>query len=264
MSENWGPPRLVALDIDGTILQVPRPVSPRVLAAIDKAVASGTHVVLATGRSVFSTTPVLEQLGLVAGEVICSNGAVRMDLATGEFRAVHRFDVGPIVEHLLELLPGAMFAVERLGLGNLTYGQLPTMIEPEWEGQVDLVTLVAEPTTRLTLFWNGHTAEELNVRLNGSGFPGITYNLDPIDPWMVAVAEGITKAAALEQLRAELGVPIEATLAIGDGGNDIEMLRWAGRGVAMGQAPDLVKAAAREVTGTFDEDGAAAVLERWF
>ena len=260
----WGPPRLIALDIDGTILRVGQPVSERVLAGIRNAMAGGTHVVLATGRSVYSTRPVLTELGLVAGEVICSNGAVRMDLATGEFRAVHEFEVAPVVDQLRELLPGAQFAVERLGSGALISGPLPTQTEPEWLRHVDFGTLVAEPTTRLTLFWKGHTAEELSVRLNGTGLAGITYNLDPVDPWLVAVAEGITKAAALEQLRAELGVPIEATLAVGDGTNDIEMLRWAGLGVAMGQAPDLVKAAAREVTGTFDEDGVAAILERWF
>jgi hydroxymethylpyrimidine pyrophosphatase-like HAD family hydrolase len=264
VTDTWGPPRLVALDIDGTILRVPEPVRPRVLAAINTAIERGAHVVLATGRSVHSTQPVLEQLGLVAGEVICSNGAVRMDLATGEYRTVHTFDATPIVDDLVELLPGAMFAVERLGTGNLVYGMPPNMIEPEWAGRVDLVSLVAEPTTRLTLFWNGHTAEELGVRLGGAVMRGVTCTFDRADPWMVAVAEGITKAAALEQLRAELGIPIEATLAVGDGDNDIAMLSWAGRGVAMGQAPDEVKAAAHEVTGTFDDDGAASILERWF
>jgi len=265
VTETWGPPRLVALDIDGTILREGQPVSPRVLTAIANAVAGGTPVVLATGRSVFSTRPVLTQLGLVAGEVVCSNGAVRMDMATGEFRAVHDFDAAPVVNQLGELLPGAMFAVERLTVGNLlTSGLLPSQVEPEWLRHVDLVTLVAEPTTRLTLFWEGHTAEELSVQLNGTVLAGVTYNLDPVGPWMVAVAEGITKAAALEQLRAELEIPIEDTLAVGDGTNDIEMLRWAGRGVAMGQAPDIVKEAAHEVTGTFDEDGLASILERWF
>jgi phosphoserine phosphatase len=252
------------LDIDGTLLQVPGLVSPRVQAAVDKAVASGAHVVLATGRSVYSTRPVLDQLGLVTGHVVCSNGAVRMDLATGEFPAVHLFDAAPVVDRLLALLPGALFAVERLGDGTFTSGPVPTQVEPEWVRHVDLPALVAEPTTRLTLYWEGHTAKELNVRLNGTMLAGVTYNLDPVDPWMVAVAEGITKAAALEQLRSELDIPAEDTLAVGDGTNDIEMLRWAGRGVAMGQAPDVVKAAAGEVTGTFDEDGVASILERWF
>jgi HAD superfamily hydrolase (TIGR01484 family) len=264
VSESWGPPRLIALDIDGTILEAGRPVSPRVLATVRNAMASGVRVVLATGRSVFSTRPVLTELGLVDGEVICSNGAVRMDMATGEYRMVHRFDAAPVVDLLRELLPGALFAVERLAEGSLTSGPVPTQTEPEWVRHVDLMTLVAEPTTRLTMYWDGHTAEELGVRLNGTRLAGITYSLDHIDPWLVAVAEGITKAAALEQLRSEWDIPIEATLAVGDGSNDIEMLRWAGRGVAMGQALEVVKAAAHEVTGTFAEDGLASILERWF
>lgn len=264
VTDNWGPPRLVALDIDGTILQVGKPISARVLASVRNAVDRGTHVILATGRSVFATMPVLTELGLPAGEIVCSNGAVRMDTASGDVIVAHRFDAKPLIDQLRELLPGARFAVERLGVGTLLNGWLPTEAEPEWTRHVDLDALVAEPTTRVTLYWDGHTAEELADRLADVGFTGVTHTLDRTGPWMVAVAEGITKGATLEQLRVELEVPADATLAVGDGDNDIEMLRWAAHGVAMGQAPDIVKAAAHEVTGTFDEDGLAAILERWF
>jgi hydroxymethylpyrimidine pyrophosphatase-like HAD family hydrolase len=257
-------PQLIALDIDGTLLSAGRPVSPRVLAGVRRAVASGAHVVLATGRSALSTRPVLAELGLVAGSALCSNGAVRMDAASGEFPLVHRFDAAPAVKLLSELLPGALFAVEQLGTASLVTGQLPGDIEVAPELIVDHDTLVLEPVTRLTAWWGGHTPAELRDRLATSMLAGVHYSLDPHEPWMVAVAEGISKGAALELLRCDLGVPPDATLAIGDGDNDIEMLRWAAHGVAMGQAPDIVKAAAREITGSVDEDGVASILDRWF
>ena len=72
--------------------------------------------------------------------------------------------------------------------------------------------------------------------------------------------EGVTKASALEQVRRKLGVEPANTVAVGDQRNDVEMLEWAARGVAMGQAPDEVKAAADEVTAPIDDDGAALVL----
>jgi hydroxymethylpyrimidine pyrophosphatase-like HAD family hydrolase len=70
----------------------------------------------------------------------------------------------------------------------------------------------------------------------------------------------VTKASGLEHVRQLVGIGREHTVAIGDGRNDIEMLQWAGRGVAMGQAPDEVKVAANEVTSTVEEDGAAVIL----
>src|SRR5690348_1337606 len=143
-------PRLIALDIDGTLLRTGRPVSPRVLAGVRRAVASGAHVVLATGRSAISTRPVLAELGLVTGSALCSNGAVRMDTASGGFPLVHRFDAGPVVESLCALLPGALFAAEQLGTASLVTGHLPGHIEIAPEHIVDHLTLVVEPITRLT------------------------------------------------------------------------------------------------------------------
>jgi hydroxymethylpyrimidine pyrophosphatase-like HAD family hydrolase len=260
--DRWSP-RLVALDIDGTILRGDQPVSNRVRATIRNAIAAGAHVVLATGRPVIGTRPVLVELELAGGDVLCSNGAVRMDAATGAFRDVHRFHAGQVVDRLRSLLPGVIFAVEQLGAGNLVTGQFPGAPDA-LERLVDHVRLVAEPVTRLTAWWGEHTATELAAAVGVAGLSGVQWFLDDHEPWLVAGPEGISKAVALERVRLDLGVPADATLAVGDGTNDVEMLRWAAHGVAMGQAPDSVKAAAHEVTGTVDEDGLATVLERWF
>ncbi len=74
----------------------------------------------------------------------------------------------------------------------------------------------------------------------------------------------MSKASGLAKVAQTLGVAQTDVLAIGDGRNDVEMLQWAGRGVAMGQAPDDVKAVADAVTGTLGEDGVAVELSRWF
>ena len=78
--------------------------------------------------------------------------------------------------------------------------------------------------------------------------------------WMDVAPHGVTKASALERLRGLLGIDREHTVAIGDGGNDVAMLAWAGRGVAMGHADAQVIAAADEVTGSILDDGAVPVL----
>jgi hydroxymethylpyrimidine pyrophosphatase-like HAD family hydrolase len=78
--------------------------------------------------------------------------------------------------------------------------------------------------------------------------------------WLDVTGAGVSKATALELLRTKLGVPDEATVAVGDGADDVEALIWAARGVAMGQASATVRSAADEVTGTISENGAATVL----
>ena len=125
MNDTWGPPELVALDIDGTIMNFGQPISERVHTAIRKTVASGAHVVLATGRSVISARPVVAELGLT-GHVVCSDGAIRIDAVSGELIAVHTFDAAPLVARLRVLLPEAVFAAEqRPGEQTLVTGEFP-------------------------------------------------------------------------------------------------------------------------------------------
>jgi hydroxymethylpyrimidine pyrophosphatase-like HAD family hydrolase len=82
--------------------------------------------------------------------------------------------------------------------------------------------------------------------------------------WLDLAPEGVSKASALADVARRLGIAQQDVLAIGDGRNDLEMLRWAGRGVAMGQAPLEVQEAADDVTRTVHDDGVAHELGRWF
>jgi hydroxymethylpyrimidine pyrophosphatase-like HAD family hydrolase len=256
-------PALVALDIDGTILDLGEQLSPAVRAAVGAVAAAGVQVVLATGRSVFSVEPVLHTLGLGDGCSIASNGAVLFQYHPVEVLATTTFDPRPAVEMVLDRVPDALVAVEVVGDGYRVNRHFPA---GEINGRMwieDVDQLVSEPVTRVIIRDPQSSATDF-VRLAGSlGLHGINYYVG-YTAWLDLAPDGVSKASALRSVAERLGVNRADVLAIGDGRNDLEMLEWAGRGVAMGQAPDEVKAAADAVTGTLEEDGAATELARWF
>ncbi len=255
---------LVALDVDGTLLSFDGIISDEVRAAITDLRDAGAHVVLATGRAVVGTLPVLQQLGLDSGWAVCSNGAVtvRLDPALPDgYEAVEviTFDPEPALRVLQMELPDALFAVEDVGLGFLVSGPFP---EGELSGSlrvVDFDTLCATPSTRVVMRSPESTPEEFHALVERVGLHEVSYAVG-WSAWLDLTPGGVSKGSALEEVRRRLGVEPFATVAIGDGGNDLEMLRWAARGVAMGHAPEAVRAAADEVTGTIQDDGALAVL----
>ncbi|GGM67354.1 haloacid dehalogenase [Longimycelium tulufanense] len=256
-------PRLVALDIDETLLRPGLGISPAVRSAVHRVVRAGTEVVLATGRTALGTRPIVAGLGLAAGHVLCSNGSVRLDAATGEAVHMTPFDPGPVLHRLAELLPGAVFGAELVGIGNLVTAHFGAYgLTGEFLAGLDEVANARTP--RLTVWWPGRNAEEMNELVADLELPGASFTVDHVHAWLTAVAPGVSKGGALEQLRTELKVPVDSTMAVGDGYNDVEMLRWAAHGVAMGQAPPDVRAVADEVTGTVQEDGLVTALDRWF
>ncbi|MFD9702687.1 HAD family hydrolase [Lentzea sp. NPDC059081] len=256
-------PRLVALDIDGTLTPTgSNDISPAVKAAITRVTEHGSKVVLSTGRSLIGVTPIAAQVP--ASFALCSNGAVWWDPATNEIPKRTTFEPGATIEALRALLPGSVFAVERTGVGNLMLGQfLPGDL---WGETIPSTfdEMAATPTPRLVMRWLDHTPAELSFAVKDLVLPGIEWTVDHTEPWLTAVPPDVTKGSALDELSQELGISPRDALAIGDGSNDVEMLRWAGLGVAMGQAPASVQAAADEVAPTVLEDGAAQVLDRFF
>lgn len=257
--------RLAALDLDGTVLDLDERLSERVREAVGAAVAGGIEVVVATGRSVQATIPVLDRLGLLTGWAVCSNGALilRLDpeLPGGyEVVAASTFDPGPALRLLHRHLPTAMYAVENVGVGYRLTAPFP---DGELTGRqtiVPLEELMRRPTTRVIVRSPAHTPEEFLELSQRIGLHGVNYAVG-WTAWLDLAPEGVSKASALETVRRQLGIDPTQTLALGDGRNDLEMFGWAGWAVAMGQAVPEVIAAADEVAPSVDEDGAAVVLE---
>lgn len=240
-------------------------IAPAVRAAILRAAAhDGTQVVLSTGRSLVGTKRIIDDLALENAVALCSNGAVWWDGSTKAVVKHTAFDIGAFVAKLRDLLPDAVYAAELTGEGNLVLGEWPDGYLWGVRRAVGFDEFVASPTPRLVALWPDHTPEEMALRLMDVEAPGAEWTIDHQISWLTAGPLGVTKGAELEVLRQELGVSAEDTLAIGDGSNDVEMLRWAALGVAMGQAPAVVREAADAVTGTIFDDGAAEVLDRFF
>jgi HAD superfamily hydrolase (TIGR01484 family) len=267
-------PRLVALDIDGTLYtnvpatgQVEEEISPEVVAAVQRAYDAGAHVVLATGRSTFGIADVWDQLGLPRDGArvlsVASNGSVTFQYPPLEVLDAVTFDASEIVKMLMEHVPGAAVAVEEIGVGYRINRPFP---DGEITGRMVLQSvdeLIAEPVTRV-IIRDPHSSEEEFLELAEKlGLHGTNYFIG-WTAWLDIAPEGVSKASALADIAGELGVHRQDVLAIGDGRNDIEMLSWAGRGVAMGQAPLEVQEAADDVTETVENDGVAVELARWF
>jgi hydroxymethylpyrimidine pyrophosphatase-like HAD family hydrolase len=258
-------PLLIALDVDGTIIDYDEVLSERVRTAVRGVLDAGHHVVLATGRSLPGTLPVLDRLGLTRGWCVCSNGGITLRLDPGlaegyEIVELVTFDPAPALRLLRKHLPTALYAVENVGVGFRLTAPFPP---GELYGRLEYVgfdELLATPATRVIVRSPEHTPEDFLRIIEQAGLHGVSYAVG-WTAWLDLAPDGVSKASALEPVRAALGVPRDRTLAVGDGRNDVEMLRWAGRAVAMGQAEPEVLGVADEVTARVEEDGLADVLE---
>ncbi|MDP9695755.1 UNVERIFIED_ORG: Cof subfamily protein (haloacid dehalogenase superfamily) [Arthrobacter globiformis] len=255
---------MIALDVDGTLVDHDGHMSAPVRDAARAVVAAGHEVMIATGRSLNATLPIIEQIGLDRGYAVCCNGGVTLRLDPGlpsGYDIIHKatFDPGPALRALRKRLPAAKYALEDEDGNFLSTERFQDASFGVEAIGVDFQTMLEATAVRVVVFSAENTPEEFNEAIEHIGLAGVTYSVG-WTAWLDIAAAGVTKASALENLRSRLGVDPAATVAIGDGRNDIEMLTWAGRGVAMGQAPEEVVAAADEVTKSVYDDGAAHVL----
>ena len=283
--------RLLATDLDGTLLRSDGTVSPRTRAALDAMPAAGLSLVLVTGRPPRWMGPVVTGTGH-RGIAVCANGGVVLDLAADRVVSVHPIppdDVAAAVRVLRDLLPGGVaFAVERVRVGGGT-----AVGGPGFTGRPD-----GDPT---------EFAHEPAYRPRYQPPPGVTVapvaelaaggdvvkllararvgDHDDVDSLLAAAATGlaghvevthsstgdlllecsglgVSKASGLAAVAATLGVPASAVAAVGDMPNDLPMLAWAGASYAVANAHPAVLAAVDEVLPANDDDGVATLLER--
>lgn len=274
MSE-WTP-KVVALDIDGTLLawvdgqtEDYETITAPVHAAVQRALDAGAHVVLASGRSPHGMTRIADLLDIPrAGEdrlwIVASNGAVVFRYPPMEVVHEETFDAAPAVAAVLEHHPSALVAVEERSVGGYRVNR--HFPDGELSGEMILTPvedIVGEPVSRVIVRDPEATADDFLELASRLGLHGTDYVVG-WTAWLDLSPVGISKASGLQHVCDALGLTAADVLAIGDGRNDVEMLRWAGRGVAMGQAVDEVKAAADAVTDTVVDQGAAVEISRWF
>lgn len=259
---------LVALDIDGTVLHEDGSLSDAVVEQVRRVRDAGHEITLATGRSVAMTLPVAEKLEITPEYIVCSNGAIilkRDEHAPRGYRREHveHFDPTPVLQSIKEKLPDANYAVENeTGLYRFT-GWFPEgALDVETE-EVEFDQLLTTVATRVVVIAPSHHADEFMAAVDQLGLHQVSYAVGWTN-WLDIAPDGVNKSTALERVRQTLGFSRSRVMAIGDGRNDIEMMQWAaaeGRAVAMGQAPEEVKAHSTEITKSDREDGVAWALK---
>lgn len=258
-------PELILLDLDGTLLGADGEVSDRNAAVLERATAAGARVVIASGRPIRFITHLRDRIH--SSIALCSNGGLVVDLETGDVLQSHLLDGKRVIALAEELRAGgAEFAIAMEGLpevGMLAEEHYPFRHLDDSQ-RMPIATFAEQSMVKLLIRpEEGHHDAVLGMLTDryadvllatSSGVAGLIE---------VSLA-GISKGTVIDALAREWGIPAERAIAFGDQPNDLDMLRWAGWGVAMGNADPTLKAEADEVTLDHDADGVAAVLERWF
>ncbi|HWA66716.1 MAG TPA: HAD family hydrolase [Mycobacteriales bacterium] len=261
-------PAVVATDLDGTVVRSDGTISPRTRAALTRARAAGALVVVVTGRPPRWLAGIGEALGH-DGIAICANGALTYDLATGRViasRPIGLDVVRTLMAQLRASVPGVVFAVERVD-GQFAH---ESAYLPRWEPEPttivgDLEQVFDVPIAKVLGRVEGVDSDRLLAAARASVGDGLaTLTHSSIDGLLEVMAYGVTKATTLDHWLAARGLSAADVVAFGDMPNDLEMLTWAGRGVAVANAHPDVLAVADEVTASNDDDGVAVVLERLF
>lgn len=265
--------RLVATDLDGTLLRTDGTVSGRTRAAIAAAQAAGLVVVFVTGRPLRWIDDVVDQTGHL-GVAVGANGALVYDIGAEELLAAHPMDVALTRELAAELrasYPNVAFGVEQLaGFAAEPAYVHDWLINPRADrrgnplpdpptGSLEQIT--AGPVLKLLAKDCGLEADEFLASAETLIAGRATVTHSSTVGLLEIAAAGVTKASGLAHVAARHGIPPEDVVAIGDMPNDIAMLRWAGRSYAVANAHPAAKAAADEVVGSNDEDAVAVLLE---
>ncbi len=256
--------RLVASDLDGTLLRGDLTVSRRSVAVLDRVIREGLRFVMVTGRPVRWLPAVFAHTG-VRGTVVCANGAVIYDPGRDEIlrgTALSTDLVAEVVTALRREFPEVVFAVEiDHGRAMVSEAEWPAITNDVRQRIVDQAELVDSPAVKVLARLPEGEADEFRAactRLLG-GTAQVTSSSRRA---MVEIsAAGVTKASGLAWLAEREGIDPERIVAYGDMPNDVPMFAWAGRGVAVANAHPAVLDVADEVTASNDEDGVAVHLE---
>lgn len=260
---------LIATDIDGTLLNSQHKISPRTKKALKDALAQGVKVMFATGKTYTSAVPFFKELGITTPGVF--NQGTSVHNADGSVR--YQQSLSP------DLLRTIIPYVESRGYCVVVYSGQKLLIKKP-DTRADIYEQYHEPKPEVigsltnalettafnkliiagddakaarAMFWQMQQMIGKTAMLTFAGIPN-QFEILPL---------GVSKGKTTAALCKELGIPAENVLGIGDAENDTDLIQFAGIGVAMGNAPDAIKAIANHVVGTSDEDGLADAIERF-
>jgi hypothetical protein len=262
------PPRLVATDLDGTIVRSDGTVSARTVAALSRVEEAGATVVLVTGRPPRWMSGIAEAVAH-HGLAICANGALVYDLHTEEVVEQHLIPVETLREAIARLrtaLPGLGFAVEYQDgiVFESCYDRAGWDRSPKIGRIADGEELLARPCAKLLARHPSAGPDELLEHALRAVGDIVTPTHSNGIRLLEISALGVSKATSLARLCAQRGIAAEDVVAFGDMLNDLPMLTWAGRPYAVANAHPDVLATVPGRTDSNDEDGVAQVLERFF
>jgi len=258
--------RAVAMDLDGTVLDETFTPSARTAAAIATAEAAGIACLIATGRMFVSARRIAAQLG-IRRPLVCYQGALVADPVSGEV-LVHRPIEAPLAREILRAMPTEHARHSNLYIDDelyvweeneatLRYSQV-SGVEMHIVGP--LADWIERPTTKIVTVGRPDDMDVLRDELQPR-FGSRAFIAKSLPYFLEFAAPGVSKASGLALLADLLGFSAEQAVAVGDAENDREMLDWAGCGLAVANASDLLKGEADAVIPSVHDDGVAQLLE---
>ncbi len=262
--------RVLALDLDGTLTNAKKEVTPYTKEAIRRAIEAGVAVVLASGRPLMGVVPVARELGLdrLGGYILCYNGALILECRSNT-PVIQRHLPADAVRKICEWAkekPVYPLAYDAQGVIT-PYPDNRYVHMEAYNNNLsirlveDLPGFIDYPIEKMMLVGEPFDAQAAIAELKDR-FAGELNIFGSEPPFIEIMPPEVDKAFALDVLLEHLGTAREALIACGDGMNDVPMLRIAGMSVAMANAVSSVKALARFVTRSNEEDGVAYAIER--
>jgi len=260
--------RLLATDLDGTLMGASKVIPPRTYQAVHKAMDAGCWVSVATGRAFTMASYFARELGINA-PLICYQGALIQDLRDGTvvYRVTFPLEVARRVAAFAQArrLSVQVYLEDHQAYTDRAKPVVDTILDKSGRALIEVGDLVAwldRPPYKFLISERPEAMLDL-VRDMQSEFDGAVNVTQSLDHLVEVTAPGASKGQALAHLAAHLGVAQEATMAMGDHDNDASMIAWAGLGVAMGNASPAAKAVADVIAPPLEEEGAAWAIERY-
>ena len=273
------PVKLLALDIDGTLLNPKSEVTPRVQAALDQAQEQGVLIALATGRRFSSARPVVEQLNLSI-PLISHNGALTKNITTLETIQYHHFacdTAREVIQMGRDFKADIICCDDPDGLGKMVIEgfspdnrALKSYLKKYWDSVVEVDDLLGYLShDPIQIMFSGTCdqmdifCEALEIQIGERAQIFQTryrsFDLTIVD----VISPNASKGKAVEFIAASHGIAQSEVMAVGDNHNDLPMLRYAGVGVVMGNAEEYLKQMGFALTASNTEDGVALAIEKF-